>query len=163
MSRYSRNCNPDILFAGQLHAQCDCYGLLGKHLFGRKRNRRSIDLADYRAVRFLAYVSQVRALAALRRSAAFTQSMPPYRPPPAQKACTEVMLIFASASLLAISAMTPGRSSPWIRKPLFFLLSISPADLAAFAKAALSSGMRSNWDLREPCGKADTPCRLIPA
>jgi hypothetical protein len=56
-----------------------------------------------------------------------------------------------------------GRSSPWIRKPLFFLLSLSPAALAAFAKALPSSGMRSSWDRRAPCGKAETPSRFIPA
>ena len=71
-----------------------------------------------------------RALAALRRSGGLTQSMPPQRLEPAQKACTDVMLIFAWASFSVISAIAPGRSSPWIRKPLFFLLNFSPEVLA---------------------------------
>ena len=40
------------------------------------------------------------------------------------------------------------------------LLNVRPAFLAALAKAVVSSGMRSNWDLRAPCGKAETPSRL---
>jgi serine/threonine protein kinase len=52
---------------------------------------------------------------------------------------------------------------PLNEEAAFFLLNVRPAFLAALVKAALSSGMRSNWDLRAPCGKAETPNRLIPA
>jgi hypothetical protein len=52
------------------------------------------------------------ALAALRKSGGFTQSSAPYRPAPAQAACTEVTLMPARASLLNTSAIAPVRSSP---------------------------------------------------
>jgi hypothetical protein len=48
-------------------------------------------------------------------------------------------------------------------KPLLLVLNLSPAVLAAFANVALSSGIRSNWFRRAPCGNAETPIRLTPA
>src|SRR5260370_12797871 len=104
-----------------------------------------------------------RDLAACGRSVGFTQSIPPQRPEPAQKTCTDVTLTFASASFFTTSATAPGRSSPWMRNPLFLVLNLSPAALAALANVGLAAGMRSNCARRGPIGKAETPIRLTPA
>lgn len=50
-------------------------------------------------------------LAAFRRSSGFTHNRPPKRFSPAQIACIEMILIPASASLRAIAATAPTRSS----------------------------------------------------
>jgi hypothetical protein len=55
----------------------------------------------------------------------------PKRPAPALKACMEVTLMPASASLHINSAMTPGRSVPVARNALCFLPRVMPAFLAA--------------------------------
>src|SRR5574337_893271 len=101
--------------------------------------------------------------AARLRSGALTQRMAPYRFLPAETAVMAVTLIFASASLRRTLATAPMRSSPWMRKPLFFLLSVHPAFLAHFAKAAESAGMKSNWARRplgNPEGQQVMPCFL---
>src|SRR5260370_36475870 len=104
-----------------------------------------------------------RNVRSFRTPVGFTKSLPTQRPEPAQKTCTDVTLTFASASFFTTSATAPGRSSPWMRNPLFLVLNLSPAALAALANVGLSAGMRSNWDRRAPCGNAETPIRLTPA
>ena len=52
------------------------------------------------------------------------------------------MLILAWANLPATSPTAPGRSSPWIRKPLFFLLSLRRALFAACAWERTARSLR---------------------
>ncbi|MBI3403706.1 MAG: TonB-dependent receptor [Acidobacteria bacterium] len=101
------------------------------------------------------------AAAALFTSRGATQHSAPYRPSTAI-ASSAVTLIFASASLPIRLAMTPARSSPWMRNPFLGPTAFHLLAFATLLNTAGSAGMKSNCP-RRPSGKPEKASRLTPA